>query len=68
MADSPLVFTEEGPSGTLYNVEIEVVWDDRKAQRIRVVIAIDDGGFLSSFVPMAEDFFVYPDGAEEDHC
>lgn len=66
IAESPLVITKDGPSGASYTIEIDVVWDDREAQRIRAVFSIDDGGFLSSLVPMTDDFFVSQEQEQGD--
>jgi hypothetical protein len=65
--ESPLVIAKEGSSGVIYQIEIEVVWDDRKARIIRVMIGIDDGGLMSAFKPMADDFFISPDGPLENN-
>lgn len=58
---NPVTLTEEGASGTEYQVEIEAVWDDRPGHNLRVLMSIDDGG-LRAFAPMTDDFIVAPDG------
>ena len=59
---NPVTLTEEGASGTEYQVEIEAVWDDRPEHNLRILMSIDDGG-LRAFVPMTDDFIVTPDGS-----
>jgi hypothetical protein len=56
--------TEEitGPSGAAYQVEVEAIWDDRKKRHLRVMVAIDDGGWRA-FAPLSTDFIVAPDGS-----
>jgi hypothetical protein len=48
-----------GPSGTRYQVDVEVVWDGHPGGTIRVLAAIDDGGWRA-FVPISESFLVEP--------
>lgn len=57
-----------GPSGKDYQLETQVMWDDRPGGNLRVTIAIDDGG-LAAFVPLTEDFILSPTGAfiDEDN-
>ena len=50
-----------GPSGALYQIEIAVHWDHRPGGAIRVLGAVDDGGWRS-LVPPADDFILAPDG------
>ena len=50
-----------GPSGTWYQLEIEVFWDDKENGNIRVVGGIDDGGWRA-FVPLTYSFIMTPDG------
>ena len=50
-----------GPSGATYQVEVEALWDARPGGNIRVLGAIDDGGFRA-FVPLTSDFILAPDG------
>jgi hypothetical protein len=50
-----------GPSGTAYQVEVEVVWDSpRERTDVRVVGAIDDGRLPASLAPTTHDFIVVP--------
>ena len=47
--------------GHPYQIEIQVVWDGKAGGEIRVLGAIDDGGW-SAFRPVTGDFIVGPDG------
>ena len=44
-----------------YQIRINVFWDDKKAQTLRVVGSIDDGG-LSAMIPVIDDFLLGSDG------
>jgi hypothetical protein len=48
-----------GPSGTEYQVVVQVHWDSRPNGDIRVVGLIDDGGWRA-FMPLSEDFISDP--------
>lgn len=50
-----------GPAGVEYQIEVEVMWDDRPGGDIRVIGAIDDGGWRA-FVPLCDSFIMTPDG------
>lgn len=56
-------FERIAPSGTAYQVEIQVFWDDKSKQSLRVQGAIDDGGLLRGMIPWTEDFIILPDGS-----
>jgi hypothetical protein len=45
--------------GTWYQATIEAVWDDATGGAVRVLFAIDDGGW-SSFFPMTDSLLVEP--------
>ena len=49
-----------GASGTVYQLEIQAVWDGRKGGDLRVMGSIDDKGWRA-FVPLTSDFIVRPD-------
>lgn len=57
-------FTKEvkGQSGVTYQIEIEVFWDSKPQGDLRVLGAIDDGGWRA-FVPLSDDFILSPDGS-----
>jgi hypothetical protein len=50
-----------GASGSSYQVEVEVHWDDKPGGAVRVLASIDDGG-LRSLRPITQDFILAPDG------
>jgi hypothetical protein len=45
--------------GHPYQIEIQVIWDGKVGGDIRVLGAIDDGGW-SAFRPLTDDFIVGP--------
>jgi hypothetical protein len=49
-------------SGRPYQVEINVLWDDRPGGDVRVIGSIDDGG-LRALVPLTDSFIKAPDGS-----
>ena len=53
-----------GPSGTDYQIEIQIVWDGKPNGDVRVLGAIDDGGWRA-FLPLTSDLLISPDSAEE---
>jgi hypothetical protein len=53
-----------GPSGTAYQIEIQIVWDGKPSGDIRVLGAVDDGGWRA-FVPLTADVVIRRDLAEE---
>jgi hypothetical protein len=54
-------FEETAASGTHYEGEVQVFWDDKPDGAIRVMASIDDGGWRA-FVPLTGDFVLAPDG------
>ena len=55
-------FQVNGESGTQYQVEVQVFWDNKLQQNIRVMGSIDDGGWRA-FFPLADSFIMAPDGS-----
>ena len=51
-----------GPSGTKYQIEIQVMWDDEPKGDLRVIGAIDDGRWRA-FVPLTDSFILRSDGS-----
>lgn len=47
------VLQEQGPSGTEYQLELDILWDDKPGGAIRVIASIDDGG-LRAFLPLTK--------------
>jgi hypothetical protein len=62
LIDESVNYEVTGPSGTVYQVELEAWWDDRPSENLRVVVAVDDEGW-SAFKPICDDFIVAPDGS-----
>lgn len=50
-----------GAGGTCYQLEIEVMWDDKPTENIRVIASIDDGGWRA-FAPLTDSFILSPAG------
>lgn len=51
-----------GPSGTLYQLEVQAMWDDKPGGNLRVMAGIDDGSFFSALTPLSDSFILTPDG------
>ena len=58
----PNCYHVDSPSGTQYQVEISAVWDGKADGDLRVMGAIDDGGWRTSIAPLCSDFIIRPDG------
>ena len=53
----------ENPDGDDFQIEIQAIWDGKPDGDIRVMGAIDDGRFWSSFSPVSDSFAMAPDGS-----
>ena len=63
LLDEPKTFERISQSGTIYQIEMEVFFDDHsKRDTLRVSGAIDDGGWRA-FSPLCDDFLIAPDGS-----
>lgn len=58
---APAVAEATGPSGAKYQIEVEAFWDDKPEGHLRLICAIDDGGWRA-FAPLSLDFIMAPDG------
>ena len=47
-----------GPSGTEYQIEIQIRWDHKPDGDVRVMGSIDDGTFRGAFKPVCSDLIV----------
>jgi hypothetical protein len=61
LLDKPTIAEVAGKSGASYQVEVEGFWDSGRPGDLRVMVAMDDGGF-SAFMPLTVGFIVRPDG------
>jgi len=52
-------------SGAVYQVESYALWDGAKERDLRVIVAVDDGGWRA-FAPLSEEFIIAPDGSYVD--
>lgn len=48
-------------NGNWYQFEVQVFWDDKPEDDIRVIGSVDDGGWRA-FVPMTESYILAPSG------
>ena len=60
--DHPEAREVTGSSGVVYQLEIQVFWDDKPEKDLRVMVSIDDRGWRSYF-PMTNDFILARDGS-----
>lgn len=49
-----------GASGTQYQMEIQIVWDNKPGGDVRVLGSIDDGGWRA-FLPLCDSLLVTPE-------
>jgi hypothetical protein len=59
---APDAYSVRGTSGTMYQMEKQAFWDDKKGQDLRALVSIDDGGWRAMF-PMSGSFIMAPDGS-----
>ena len=60
LIDDPEQREAIGASRATYQVEIETLWDSKRGGDVRVMAAIDDGGWRA-FAPLTDSFIVPPD-------
>ena len=64
IADGSEIVERLAPSGTMYQMEIDVQWDSRPGGNVRVIGSVDDGQFrvlmplTRSFIKASDDSFV----------
>jgi hypothetical protein len=51
----------QGSSGSMYQLEITVLWDSQPDGDVRVIASVDGGGW-SAFFPLTADFIKSPAG------
>lgn len=61
MLDETKHIEATGSSGASYQIDISVMWDEKSNGTLRIIGAIDDGGW-SAFLPLSDDFLLRPDG------
>ena len=57
----PEVKSLVGQSGVVYQIELDVFWDSKPAETLRIVGSIDDSGWRA-FLPLTESLIMKPDG------
>jgi len=63
LVDRSSTIERTGPSGTKYQIEMQVFVDDPKLNTLRVAGAIDDGSLWNAMLPTCGDFIIAPDGS-----
>jgi len=53
--------TAVGEDGKTYQLETQVFWDRKKDGDVRVIVAVDDGGWRA-FKPLSDSFIMARDG------
>jgi hypothetical protein len=53
-----------GPSGRVYQIEVQMIWDGKPNGDVRVLGSIDDGGWRA-FLPLTETLLIQRDAAGE---
>jgi hypothetical protein len=61
LLDRSATFERASPSGVTYQIEVQVFFDDKLQRNLRVMGAIDNGGW-HALKPMCDDFIMAPDG------
>ena len=55
-------FDVTGPSGKVYVLDVSAVWDGNHSGNVRLLLAIDDGSWRTTFSPLTDDFIMTADG------
>ena len=55
-------FECSSPSGAVYQIEVEAMWDNESKRELRVMACIDDGGWRA-LRPLCDDFIIREDGS-----
>jgi hypothetical protein len=50
-----------GEDGKIYQLETQAFWDRNKGGDVRVIVAVDNGGWRA-FKPLSDSFIMAPDG------
>ena len=61
LVSRPIASSVTGPSGAVYQIEVQVFWDGPANGDLRVMGSVDDGGWRA-FLPLSADFVVTPAG------
>jgi hypothetical protein len=56
LISNPACLEKTGPSGKIYQLEHQAVWDKDPGGDLRIIASIDDGGFLSAMMPLTSGF------------
>jgi hypothetical protein len=51
-----------GPSGAEYQVEVDILWDNKPGGLLRILGSIDDGRLPGAMFPLTAGFLLRPDG------
>lgn len=57
---SPYTGEMRGPSGMIYQIEIQAFWDSRPGGAIRIIASIDDRTLLHAMRPLSRDEIIRP--------
>src|SRR6266446_3334005 len=55
LVDISKTIERTAPSGTTYQIEMQVLIDDRQRKTLRILGAIDDGSFWRAVSPLSDD-------------
>ncbi len=62
LIDQGEAFERPGPSGVIYQIEMQVFVDDVSRHTLLVMGSIDDGGWRA-FCPLSDSFILAPEGS-----
>ena len=62
LIDESVTIEYSSPSGVTYQIQTQVFWDGEPEGSLRVMGAIDDGGWRA-LSPLCDDFIMAPDGS-----
>ena len=62
LVDQVVTSERVSPSGSTYQVETQVFFDNESERSLRVMSSIGDGGWRA-WIPLCDDFIIRPDGS-----
>ena len=62
LISNPVCLEKTRQSGTVYQIDLEALWDFEPGGDLRIIVSIDDGGLLSAFKPLTANFLVSSEG------
>jgi hypothetical protein len=63
LVDTANTIEHTAPSGTKYQIEMQVLFDDQQRKTLRILGAVDDFSLRKTISPLCDSFIMAPDGS-----